>query len=618
MVKIEVGSSTPDSPGAVQKRWWLANKTDRAQAVLSVVTSVINYDSRRQNQYQISSRLYGDILSPTGTATTPMGRAYQSISGSKDRLTYNIVQSGIDTLVSKMVKSKPKPLFLTSGADAQKQRKAKKLTKFVDGVFYENQAHKLGPLVLRDAAVVGDGFVQVHSKDGRVKYTRVMAQELYVDWLEGFYGDPRNLYRITNMDRDVLIDLFPEKEALIKRAAAAQIPGLGVSQVASDQITVLEAWHLRSGKDARDGLHCIVINEGTLFEEEWDRPCFPFARLAYSPRMAGYFAQGAAEQLQPIQLDINRNLYTLSRSLYLGGSFKILLENGSKVVKEHLDNELGTIVTYNKTPPQYITPPIVQPEIYLHIEKQIQRGYERLGISQLSAGSRKPEGLDSGKALREYNNIETERFMTTAQAYEDFFLQLAYLTLDEAKRIAETDGDYKVKYLDRKGTEEISWSDIDLTEDDYVIKAYPVSSLPSEPAGRLQTIQEYMQAGLIAPRTGRKLLDFPDLDAVENRTNAPEEWIDTIFGRMFDEGVYTPPEPQDDLMLAEQMALEYYAQAKTQNASEDLLSMIRMYIEQVRMLKTTAQAAMQPQGPTPQAAPMPTPQSDLIPNIPQG
>jgi hypothetical protein len=47
----------------------------------------------------------------------------------------------------------------------------------------------------------------------------------------------------------------------------------------------------------------------------------------------------------------------------------------------------------------------------------------------LSAAAQKPAGLDSGKALREYNDIESDRFMTIGQAYERYYLQLAKLDI---------------------------------------------------------------------------------------------------------------------------------------------------------------------------------------------
>ena len=40
------------------------------------------------------------------------------------------------------------------------------------------------------------------------------------------------------------------------------------------------------------------------------------------------------------------------------------------------------------------------------------------------------------------------------------------------------------------------------------------------PAGRLATIQEYIQAGFITPRQGRRAIDFPDLETIESLGNS--------------------------------------------------------------------------------------------------
>lgn len=539
-------------------------------------------------------------------------------SAVKDRLTYNVCQSVVDTITSKISKNKPKPMFLTSGGDYKMQRKAKKLEKFIDGVFYENKAHALGPIIFRDGCVSGDGIVHVFAKDGRVKYERVIASELYVDWVDGFYNEPRQIHRVKNIDRNVLLDAFPNHKTLIGNANSASAELIGVVQNVSDQVTVIESWHLPSGIDAGDGLHTINITEGNLFEEKWDKPYFPFAKFSWCKRMYGYWSQGLVEQSQNIQLEINKILWVIQRSFHLAGSFKVFIENGSKVVKEHINNDIGVVVSYTGVKPEYVVPQIVPIEMYTQLQNLKDAAYEQAGISQLSASSQKPAGLDSGKALREYNNIESDRFMTVGQAYEAFFLDLARLSVDCAKEIYESDKTFKVKVPGTKFIKTIDWKEVDLEDDEYVLKMFPVSSLPSEPAGRLATIQEYIQAGFINPRTGRKLLDFPDLEQVEDLANSAEDYLNEILEKIIDDGLFTPPEPYDDLGLARELALQYYAQGKCNGLEEEKLDMLRDFMDQLDVLEAQAAKSLTPQSPAmePQAAPEPTPQSPLIPNVP--
>ena len=120
------------------------------------------------------------------------------------------------------------------------------------------------------------------------------------------------------------------------------------------------------------------------------------------------------------------------------GTFKILVHNGSNVIDSHFDNRIGTVVRWSGTiEPNYVTPPAVPAEVYANVQTLKQLGYEQTGISQLSAASQKPAGLNSGRALEEYHDIETDRFQTVGQQYERYFLELANLCVLEARELQE-------------------------------------------------------------------------------------------------------------------------------------------------------------------------------------
>lgn len=599
-------------------RWWVAPKGERAQAVCAVVKAISEYDSKRQTQYQISTRLYGNsnLMGLNGLSYSKV----QSVNSAvKDRLTYNVCQSVTDTIVSKMAKNKPKSMFLTSGGDYKIQRKAKKLDKFMDGVFYENKVYDLGPTIFRDGCVFGDGIVHVYAKDGRIRYERVIPSELYIDWVDGFYGSPRQIHRVKNVDRLVLLDQFPNKAELIRNANSASADLTGVARNIADQVTVVESWHLPSGMDAKDGIHLISLPEGELFSEVYTKQYFPFARFTWSDRIYGPWGQGLIEQVQNIQLEINKILWVIQRSFHLAGSFKVLLENGSKIVTEKINNDIGAIVSYSGTPPQYIVPQIVASEMYVHLQTLKNSAYEQAGISQLSAAALKPQGIDSGKALRTLGDIESDRFTRVGQAYENFFLELTKLSVDCAKDIFEHDKKLEIKVPGAKFIQTIDWKDVNLEDDEYVLKMYPVSSLPQDPAARFQEVQERVQAGWYSMRVAKKLMDFPDLEAVDDLSNASEDYLTQILDKMVDEGEFTPPEPYDDLGAARELALEYYFQGKRDGLEDEKLDLLRQFMDQIDVLEQKTAQAMQPQG-QPMAPPTGVPQqpaqSQLLPNVP--
>jgi hypothetical protein len=622
MRKIDYTTMNSKAPaeGSFDKRWWLLDEKERPQTIVKIVKYLSENDSARQLQYQTNAKLYGNIsllgISGYGGAKT------QAQSAIKDRVTYNVIQSAIDTITAKMAKNKPKSSFITEGGDWQLQRKAKKLEKFCDGVRYENQGHFMGVNAFRDGCVFGDGLVHVFANHGRVKWERCLASELFVDAVDSFYGNPRCKYRVKNLDRDVLIDLFPDKKDAILEAPAAKADLTGTYQNVSDQVTVAEAWHLPSGPGAKDGLHLIVLENVELTSDKWTRPYYPFAKLPWSPRLEGYWSQGVPEQLQGNQLEINKISWLIQRSMHLAGTFKVWLKNGSKIVKEHINNDIGAIINSDEMP-QYLLPPIVQPEVYQRLQALKQDSFELVGVSMLSAASKKPEGLDSGKALREFNDIESDRFMINGQVYEKFFLDLDRLSIDCAKEIYKETGTFEAKVPGKKFLETISWKDVEMDDDEYLMKAYPTSSLPNEPAGRLQTVQEYVQAGFYTPRTAKRLLDMPDLEQIDDLSDAQENWIHSVLEEIVEDNEYSPPEPEMDLKLAKELVLEYIAQAHTNGLEEAKIENLRLFNTQIDTLTQKAMPPLPPMGMPgdasgAQAVPEAAPVSPMIPNAPVG
>lgn len=603
-------SGTPVDP-----KWWKPkSKEDIPAALFGVVKYLGSNQTMRITNLITTTRLYGN-LSLMGLNGLTYSKLASVTNASASRVTYNVCQATTDTVTAKIAKNKPKPLFLTSGGDYKLQNKAEKLTKFVEGVFYENDIYALGTQIFRDACIWGTGAVFVYEKDGRLKFERCVISEIQVDEVEAFYGTPRSMYRVKTIDRGVLINMFPEKKRAIEEANSAKPDDLGGKPTISDEVAICEAWHLPSGPDASDGKHVIAIDQTLLFEEKYEKHFFPFVFFHWSKKLFGFWGQGLVEQIQNIQLEINKLLWVIQRSMHLAGSFKILLENGSKIVKEHMNNDIGAIINYTGTQPSYVVPPIVPPEIYQHLQNLKNAAFEQAGVSQLSAAAKKPEGLDSGKALREYNDIESDRFMTVGQNYERFFVDLAGVVVSMAKSLyGEGEESYKVKVPGKRFIETIDWKDVHMHEDSYVLKCYPVSALPDEPAGRLQTIQELMQAGLIDPESGRRLLDYPDLESEEVLNDASLDYLHEILDKMAETGEYTPPEPYDNLQQARKLALNYYQHYKCQGLEEEKLDLYRSFLDQLDML---AQAAMPPAPPMqPQAAPQPQPQSPLVPNQP--
>jgi len=610
-----------DAEMSTLQKWWLGKTPDeRAAQFLTTMAYLKEGQGYRYRQAAVFARLYGNqsLYSFAGNNISKMDQTYGL---PQERPTFNLVQSVVDTLVSRLSQSRPQPVFLTDGSDYKQRNLAKKLNNFVQGEFFGCETYDLAAIALRDACVEGTGVIHTfETPDNRVGMERVLLTELLVDPNEAMYGKPRRLGRMKLVDRDVLLANFPEHKDKIEIAAKAYPDNSSdASKSVSDLVMVCEGWALPSGKNVKDGKHILAISSGSILDELYTKDRFPFSFMHYSPRLLGFWSQGVAEQLMGTQMELNSLLFTISRAIKLVGVPRVFVEEGSKVTSASFNNEVGSIIKFRGTKPLYEVAPANAPDLYAERDKLIQYGYQQSGVSALQAASQKPQGLDSGEAIRTYDDISTDRFASLSRRYDNLFIDLAYQVIDLAKDIAERDGSYSTVYPSKDGTKEIDLPKASLIEDKFVIQCFTQSSLPKDPAGRLQKVTEMIQSGMITIQEGRRLLDYPDLEQVERLANASEERIFKILDDIVETGKYTPPDPFLDLGLAETLTTQYinlYTAAKLEESKAEKL---RDFFSQIQLIKQSAMAAMTPQQPTPQAQPEPQPTSPLVPNAnPQG
>ena len=584
-------------------RWW--TKKNPHESAWDAYAHIKENDGGRYVDNLRHLRLYGN--------RDYVGMLPQSYaeSFSQERVTLNVIKSVCDTVSSRIAKNRPRPVFLTSGGNYSTRRRAKLLEKFVESQFYTAGVYQVAPRVFLDACVFGTGIMQVYYEGTKICVERVFPGEIYVDQAEGVYGQPRQMYRRKYINRDVLLEMFPDHEGLIRTADGPSDDPQDLERDSTvDQIEVVEAWHLPSGPNATDGRHCIILDGGTLHEEPWEYDYFPFVFLRWSERLRGFWGMGLAEELTGIQVEINKLLIKIQRAFQLLAVPWVLVEAGSKIKKAHLNNQIGAIIPYSGTPPVVRPNQTMSPEVFAHLDRLYRRAYEIAGVSQLSAASLKPAGLESGVALREYNDIESERFALVSRSYEQMFMELAKQMVNMGKKIAENNPGWSVvTQRDKYTIQEVKWEDVDLEKDSYVLKVFPSSALPTTPAGRLAMVEQLMAAGLLGPEEAKRLLDFPDLDRELALDRAASDNIDRIIERMVDDGTYEAPEPFMDLVLAIKKTQAAYNKAVNDNVPEDRLALLRQFMASIHEMIKRAQAEARNATavPAPGAPPAPSP-----------
>ena len=608
--------------------WWkkVDLKSDEMDSELgkeiaATLMYLTHHQKGRVEQLTVGTRLYGNSNAYSGIGAS-FGRVGATASPSASRISFNLCASIIDTLTAQMAKLKIVPTFITSGGVWGMQRKAENLNKFIEGAFYEDKTQTKGTYQTRDASIWGDGILYVYRNDeDRAATERVLPHELLVDLVESVVGPARQIHRVKICDRAVAAALFPDAEAEIMAAQPANYKDLGADGSASDLITLSESWHLKSGKKAKDGFRVITLIDSAkvLIKEEWNKKYFPFVILPYKKRPMGFWGQGACERLQSLQGEINRLMITVQKAMWMGAGFKILSHVTDRVPTQHFTNEITSIIKWSgNIKPEYIAPTFIQGEISPYIDGLVAKGYQQEGVSQMSASNVKPIGVNSGTALRTYDQIAEDRQLFFSQSVEESRLEVARQMIEVIKDVYKEKGSYKVSFPNTNFLESVDWADINLNMDEYWLKQFPTSELPEEPMDKLETVQEYAQAGFISPRAARRLLSMPDVEMSDKLANAAEELICKSIEDILYDGKDVRPDSEWDLQLAQSLSLQYMNYAKLNNCPEARLQKLRRFMGYVNdALGLTQPPPPQPQATNvvPMANPQPTPTSALIPNV---
>ncbi len=601
--------SREDSP---YEDWWTVDEEDAYNHMIKLVQVIDENQSDRKWSDLSHGRLYQDIP------------GHQPIKGQRkhNAVTYNVIKSCIDTLVAKIGQNKPRPRALTEKGDYTQQQKAKCLTKYLDGMLHSTGAYRQGPSIFKDGGIFGTGAMKIFIDNDEVKTERVLITELLVDDMEGAYGNPQSMYQKRVVSRSLLAQQFPAHAGIINEAAPAEVSNKKEKTI--DLVTVYEGWHL-----GQDGKHVIAIDNGTLLCEPWNLDRFPFAFFRYNNSIASFYGNGIAEELKGTQQEINKILRDIQRAQNLIAVPRVWAEYNSKLISAHWNNEIGAVVKYQGTKPTVETPTAMNNEIYNHVKWLIQSSFEKVGLSQLTASSKKQVGLDSGRALREFKEIESERFTSLTKQYEEFFEDVACILIDMSKELYTSGVDFTVQTEDRDFIETLKWSKVNLKKDKFVIRIQSSSLFPTSPAARLQKVEELVRAGWISKESAIGLLEFPDVAAWTTLETAGEDYVAKIINDILSSGKYTPPEPEILPERAINYARKSYLEARRTGVPEERTELVLRWIEAASVfLKPIApptsvpvEPAMNPEGPvvsetgTPTANPLPLPSTGLAPQV---
>jgi hypothetical protein len=520
-------------------RFW--NAENPADTIFSNIRQIRQISSDRRQMWLYAACLYDDPSN--GYSFDPTG--FTSNSELSVDLTLNVIRPTVDMFTTQITKARPLPQALTNSGKFVQQRRAKKLSKFIEGLFSELRVWETNTKIVQHAANYGTGFGYAYRVGDQIHYEHVFGNEVDVDPRDAIYGSPRTIYITRHVDRQVVLEQFPDKEEQIKNAIdLTEDYLLSTALSTADQITIIEAWHLPSGPDADDGKHMIVTSNEVLFEEEYNYQRLPIFPLHVAPPSVGYFGTGFAKLLQGVQYTMNIMTSRCQRQAMMAPAI-VLNPNGSGVDPEDIDNDDGLpILGYNPgLQPTMWQPAPFNGEYWSFVQSLYQFAFDQVGISQAMAEAELPKGIRdvTGAALREMSESRSERFFVASRSYEQFNVDLAWRFIDLAEEILAEGGTVKTVATSKRGgtklLEALDFKKIRMERDAFTLEIYAGSALKEEPVSRMAIIESGVNSGLIPPERAPSLMSFPDTAAYVERNQAKFDYIDYLLEKILDPDV---------------------------------------------------------------------------------
>ena len=505
--------------------------------------------------------------------------------------TINITKSKVDAISSRMSKHRPFPVISAEDAGWTESRFARRVSSVLRSKLGQANNEYDRTLRVRDSLIRGTGVAKIVrvNRGGvwDVAVERVPRSEILVSSREAYYGCPRSMYQIRSYPMEVLQALFPDS----KRQIEAQATRAGFSDDGwyewgddwvdgSEQVKVVEAWHLPSGCETEDGRHVITIADKVLLDEEWERPRFPFAFLHWTPPVRGFFGTGLVEDLAGIQAKINDVSRDIQEALYYAAQLTIFVPRGAKVNKDHLRARHPKIVEHDGAVPQYVAPLPVSPQLFQYLDWLINITDDISGLSRdFNSGNTQLGANASGRAQIVMDDIQSDRFAMFQLHDSLSMVDIGALVIDEARCIAH---DYP-KAEQAAWIREHKWSKINIDEGLYSLRLEPISFLPGTRAGQLSAIEAYAAAGLISdPVEVVERMEDADLARFNRTKLAPKRAIGRVIEGLADPDVDFYSLTPDAFFPLERGIQEVRAElndAWANDAPADILERHRRWIE---------------------------------------
>lgn len=471
----------------------------------------------------------------------------------------NVIASCIETLCSKIASQKVRPFFNTVNGTFKEIQVAKQAQTFFDMLYEENDVNEIVTHAFRDACVFDKGIVKITDEG----ITNSLPWNVYMDPREVSYG------KITYV-----------AERMPKTPGRLLELRYGIKGDRNLDYTVYEYY------DIVEHIKAVYVQEmDKVIVHEYEPLIIPYLTIYYSKPIKGNTSQSVVDQLYGIQMQIDELLAVMKDCISMNPGMTLLVPRSSNIKTNMLSNRTGQIIQYDPIPGQNSNPitaatsDIISAQFPQLLAQLKEDAYEMIGISQLSATSQKPEGLNSGVGLSTMEDIESDRFETQLNSVIRLYVDIAKACLD----IFPPDSNILPDDLNRAN---ITWADIINARNNMKIQFSAAQSLSKDPSEKLKQLTALASAGLIPQSHIATLMELPDLQSGYNLANNAFNAVYTFIDLVLKNGVpdtipvYLPTDKgamleQEVINVMESLAVKPVENAADLKTLENLLSKIQ-------------------------------------------
>ena len=531
--------------------------------ITSAVSSLKALQSNRRGKYYRNYRRYNytpfadleNISSPSVVGYFEQPAEVEEDTTRTPQI--NIIKSCIDTLTSKIAQSKVRPFFNTQNGSFKDIQTVKQAQAFFDLYYDLQNVNKKVSEAFRDSCIFEKGVIYIDEVTKEIY--KALPWQVFVRPAEVTYG---KITRIYYERKDYPTTLLDEK--LVKKANAE-----------SCDYVVYGIYY-----DTFNHIKAILINNKVVDTIPYTPSKVPFIFLHYCSPIVGDTSQSVVDMLNSIQLEIDNLMMKIKDASQLNPALTFCVPKGSSVKTSQLNNRVGQILEYNATPNMtgspvtVATPAFIDGQYMQLVEELKQSAYELVGISQLSAMSTKPTGLDSGVALSTMENIESDRFETqlnqVIRAYVDIAKTCIEVFPEEDSILPEDNHRLSIK-----------WKDIVEESNKMVIQFSAADSLSKDPSTKLQQLQMLAQTGIIPQTRIAQFMELPDIQSGYSLSNNAINAVLTCINDCIEKDNFEVPDFIPFLMLKEeiintQLSLKAAESSENSNA-KDIAKLTKLY-----------------------------------------